>query len=126
LASFVSQRRHTVGAAEFAFCHDIQPELCLVGLFLDNAQLRQELLSRSRAASGSVVRPNRRACSEQLAADDVSTPASGQVIHQADDSQRKGPGAILQVDLSHDLTLPFRIPNSAFRICAFSFRLPRS
>src|SRR5207249_634786 len=90
-------------------CHDIQPELCLVGLLLDNAQLRHELLSRSRAASGSVVRPDRRACSEQLAADDVSTPASGQVINQADDSQRKGSGAILQVDVrpGRPITLPY-------------------
>src|SRR5437016_8917439 len=119
LAGFVSQGRYTLDVTEPPFCDEVKPELGLVGLFLDDAQLRQELLARSRATSGAIVCPNRRPSTQQLTADHIGTPPAWQIVDQANHCEREGSGAILQIDLRHDLTLLFRIPHSEFRIQRF-------
>src|SRR2546426_6969892 len=106
-----------------ALDHQVQPELRLVRLFFHDPHLRDELLARPSAARRSIVGPNRRASPQQLLPEDLSSPASWQLLDQTDDSQSECSSSSHQLVTRHELTLSIRNPQSEIRNYRF---LPRT
>ena len=119
LTSLFPQGTHQCGLTQSTLGDQIEPELRLVRFLLNDPHPRDELLARPRATGRTIVRPHGRTGPQQLVSYDVGRTASRERFNQADDCQRKGPRAILQVDPPHEITLIFRIPNSAFPIQSF-------
>ncbi len=95
LTRFISQRAHPVGISEPTLSSDIKPELSLVGLFLNDSQLRDELAPGPRPTSSPVVRAYGRARPKKLACDNVGCTAVGHFFHELNHRQRECSGSVL-------------------------------
>src|SRR6266550_7445120 len=82
----------------------------------DDRDQLPSFLSRSRSASGPIVRAHGRTCPQQLLAYDLGSPPARQVLYETDDREREHFRALLQVAGRRGSTLGFRIRHSPFRI----------
>jgi len=71
LACLFAQRRQTCGVDNAPLIQKINPELRFVGLFFNDAHLRDEFLPRPCSACSAIISPNRRAGPQELKADDI-------------------------------------------------------
>jgi len=94
LTGFVSQRAHAVGISKPTLSGDIKPELCLVGLFLNDSQLRDELAPGPRPTSSPVVRAYGRTRPKKLPGDNVGGTAVWHFFHELNHCQRECSGSV--------------------------------
>ncbi len=95
LTRFVSQRAHSVRISEPALSRDIKPELSLVGLFLNDSQLCDELAPGPRPTSSPVVRTYGRTRPKKLPGDNVGCTAVGHFFHELNHRQREFSSSVL-------------------------------
>ena len=95
LTRFISQRAHPVGISEPTLSSDIKPKLSLVGLFLNDSQLRNELAPGPRPTGSPVVRAYGRARPKKLPGDNVGGTAVGHFFHELNHRQRECSGSVL-------------------------------
>src|ERR1700757_4222042 len=102
-----ANRRHRDGY-ELA-CFVEQGRRPRLAFLLDDAQLCEKLPPRPCATRCSIVCPDRGTSAEQLVAEHVAAPTSRQILDETNDRKRESSGAILQIDMRHELTCMFRI-----------------
>src|SRR5260370_23707876 len=81
---------------------DFHPILRFIGLFQDNAELRDEVGLGAPSASGSIVRSHRCPCLEELVTNKSALFRSWQLPAQSNNSLRKVLGPLLHFLWNHD------------------------